>query len=209
LSASTRIPEPPPTADSTHIPESQRAAIVAVSGLQVGASKTVTFTLSEGLSGGTNTIYAVVDSDPAPTGAIQERRETDNISSPLVVEVVAGGGELPTPTPTATPVNPGSLVGRVRNEAGNPQANVAVWIIDEDDGSQAGITYSAFDGTYFFASVEAGSYTLNACIRIEDASNPGVFHDYWAAVPGVTILAGQTTTQNLFLELAPEGCSRP
>jgi hypothetical protein len=200
-------PSPEPVPASTHLPAAQRVAIVAVNGLQVNQVKTIDFTLGTGLNGGTSRIFAVVDSDPDPTGTIQERTETDNISTPL--QIVIGGGPGPTPTPTPAPVNPGSIAGRVRNEAGNPQANVEIRLYDESDNSLKAVGYSDFNGSYFFATVEADLYTMIACIRIEDANASGVFRDYWASVPGVAVAGGQTTTQNLFLQLAPQGCIRP
>jgi uncharacterized repeat protein (TIGR01451 family) len=200
-------PNPEPVPATTHLPEQQRSAIVAVSGLEVGATKIVTFTLSAGVNAGLNRIYVVADSDPGPIGVILERRENDNISTPLELQVESSGSN-PTPTPTATPVNPGSIAGRVRNEAGNPQANVGIWLYGPGNTEVAG-TYSAFDGSYFFAAIAPGNYDMLACIRIEDATNPGIYRDYWASVPAVPVQSGLTTTQNLFLQLAPAGCPRP
>jgi hypothetical protein len=197
-------PNPEPVPATTHLPEQQRNAIVAVSGLEVGATKIVTFTLGAGLNAGLNRIYVVADSDPGPIGVIRERRENDNISTPLQLQVESSGSN-PTPTPTATPVNPGSIAGRVRNEAGNPQANVGIWLYGAGNTEVAG-TYSAFDGSYFFAAIAPGSYDMLACIRIEDSTNPGIYRDYWASVPAVPVQSGLTTTQNLFLQLAPAGC---
>lgn len=201
-------PNPEPVPATTHLPAAQRNAIVAVSGLEVGAEKTVTFTLADGLEAGTNRIFGVVDSDPGPVGVILERRETDNVSTALELEVESSGGGSATPTPTATPANPGNIAGRVRNEAGNPQANVGIWLYNASS-AEVGTAYSGFDGSYYFASVSAGTYSMIACIRIEDSANPGIYRDYSATVPGVTVQSGFTTTQNLFLQLAPEGCPRP
>lgn len=199
-------PVPEPVAASTHLPAAQRAAIVAVNGLQIRQTKTVDFVLETGLNTGVNRIFAVVDSDPGPTGNIQERTETDNISTALQATIT---GSISTPTPTPAPANPGSVAGRVRNEAGNPQANVEIRLYDESDNSLDAVGFSDFNGSYFFASVAADRYSMMACIRIEASGSPGRFNDYWASVPGVVVVAGQTTTQNLFLQLAPEGCNWP
>lgn len=199
-------PDPEPVADSTHLPAAQRTALVAVNGLLVGQTKTIDFVLESGLNSGTNRIFSVVDSDPGPTGNIQERTETDNIST--VLQAVIDGSSA-TPTPTPVPANPGSVTGRVRNEAGNPQANVEIRLYHGSDNSLESIGFSDFNGTYFFASVAADSYNMMACIRIENTGAPGTFSDYWASVPGVVVTAGQTTTQNLFLQLVPERCRWP
>ena len=200
-------PQPAPTDGvTTHIDQSYREAIAAVSGLGVGQTRVVTFTVSDGFgSDGTHDVYAVVDSDPGPTGVIEERYENNNIAGPLSVNVEPGATPTPTPTatpgvtptPSPTPEEPGNIVGQtfVTSAGGGlqPQANVEVRLFDEASGNLMNTTYSDTEGNYFFSPVDPGSYTLTACVVIDSV-------EYFYSVSGVVVNAGLTTSEDLFLE---------
>jgi uncharacterized repeat protein (TIGR01451 family) len=221
-------PSPAPSSNDTHIDEEFRAAIVAVNGLAANATKTVTFTVESGFSmGGTHQVYAVVDSDPAPEGVIDtEHVETNNISNAVQVQAQAaptptptvtpsptvtptpGDGPSPTPSvtpsPTTTPTprpteQPGRLAILVYNEDGQPQANVELNLIDESDSTVVDTAHSSTSGTHLFEGVAPGTYTVTACIRIENV-------DYYAFVSGITVNSGTVLSRVLFLEEAPGGC---
>lgn len=200
-------PQPAPIDGvTTHIDSSYREAIAAVSGLGVGQTRVVTFTLSDGFdSEGTYELYAIVDSDPGPTGVIDERYENNNLAGPLTLEVEPGPTPTPTPTatpgatptPSPTPEEPGSIVGQTFVTAAGgslqPQANVEVNLFDEGSGTLIETTHSDTEGTYFFTSVDPGSYTLTACVVIDGT-------EYFYSVSGVVVNPGQATSEDLFLE---------
>ena len=200
-------PQPAPTdGATTHIDQSYREAIFAVSGLGLGQTRVVTLTVSDGFeSEGAYDVYAVVDSDPGPIGVIDERYETNNIAGPLSVDVVPGPTPTPTPTatpgatatPSPTPEQPGSIVGQTFVTAAGggqqPQAQVEVRLYDEASGDLLETTHSDTEGNYFFSGVNAGSYTLTACVVID-----GI--EYFYSVSGVVVNAGLPTSEDLFLE---------
>ena len=200
-------PQPAPTDGvTTHIDQSYREAIAAVSGLGVGQTRVVTFTLGDGFdSEGTYDIYAVVDSDPGPAGVIDERYENNNIAGPLTLNVEPGPTPTPTPTatpgatptPSPTPEEPGSVVGQTFVTAAGgglqPQAQVEVNLYDEATGDLVNTMYSDTEGNYFFSSVNPGSYTLTACVVIDGTA-------YFYSVSGVIVNPGEATSEDLFLE---------
>lgn len=208
-------PSPAPIGSDTHIDQSYRQTVVALNGLAQGASKTVTFTVEAGFStAGTHEVYGVADSDPAEVGQIKdEHDETDNISSALQVTVdpaftptptaspTAGSTATPTATPTPGPtVEPGSLFVSVQNEDAQPQGSAEVTVIDEDSGEPVATGYTDIFGNHLFESLQPGTYTVTACITIEN-------DDFFAFVTGVLIEPGAVAQRILFLEPAPGGCT--
>lgn len=208
-------PTPAPTGNSTHINSQFRHAVVALNGLAAGASKTVTFTVEAGFSAtGAHQVYAVADSDPGPTGVINEGdRETDNISQPRQVNVSAA--PTPTPTPSATPgatatptatatpgatQEPGGLIISVNNDEGQPQANAEITLLDEDSGDVVATGHSDSNGIYFFQNLVPGSYTATVCIVIENV-------DYSAYMTGIVVQPGTIAQRVLYIQPAPGGCA--
>ncbi len=200
-------PPQPPDGSTTHLPQKYRAELVAISGLAIGASQTISITAENGFSSpGSHVVYAVVDSDPGPFGIIDERKETDNVSPPLQVDVAIGPTPTPTPivpgptpTPTATPGTPGSLIGQAFLIASGgdpiPQAGVEVRVYD-GFAALGGITYSDIEGSYFFSDLNPDTYTISACIIIDSKS-------YSYTVAGVVVKPSQVTIEDLFLEPGP------
>ena len=194
-------PPAPPDPTTTHLPQNYRAELVAVSGLAVGASQTVSMTADNGFDlPGTHDVYVVVDSDPGPMGIIDERDETDNISPVLQLDIEAGTVITPpggTITPTATPGTPGSLIGQafLTTSGGQtlPQAGVEVRVYESVSGALTGITYTDTEGSYFFTAMNPEDYTISACIIIDAKS-------YSYTVTGVSVLAGLVTIEDLYLE---------
>ncbi|MDX1614531.1 MAG: CARDB domain-containing protein [Candidatus Promineifilaceae bacterium] len=202
-------PLPAPDATSTHISPTYRLELVALNGLPIGASRTLTLTARSGFGeSGPHDIYVVADSDPGPEGIITEGREGDNISDPLTVEVAVPAGVTPTPTstpgatptPDPAPAPTGALVGQafLFSPGGRilPQAGVQVRAFD-GGGAMAVETFTDADGSYMM-ELAPDSYTVTACIIIE-----GVSHNY--SVTGVEVTADQVTVEDLFLEEGPCG----
>lgn len=205
--------DPTPTPQkgvTSHISQDFRQALVGVNGLAAGASKTVTFTVEDGFeSGGNHVVYAVADSDPGPYGVIDvEEDELDNISDPLQVSVSVPTptpvptGPAPTPTNTPTPEpeqDPGTLVITVFTYDGQPQANARIEVIDESDGSTAAVGYSDLNGTHLFPDIPAGTYSVTACVTVENI-------DYYSFVTGIPVTSNSVTHRVLFLTRQPGAC---
>jgi uncharacterized protein YfaS (alpha-2-macroglobulin family) len=88
----------------------------------------------------------------------------------------------------------------VYNEEGQPQSNAEVNVIDESDGTVVATGHTNVNGNYLFQGLPPGTYTVTACIAIEDV-------DYYAFVTGVPITSGEVTQRVLFLSEAPGGCT--
>jgi uncharacterized repeat protein (TIGR01451 family) len=192
---SVYINPPPPPANATHIPATYRAAIAGVSGLQVNQSRTVTLTAAAGFPDvGTFQVYAVVDSDPSPTGIIAERHETNNITGPLSVTVSAAGD--PPPPPPGPGDDTGSLVGITwvpQPGLGDVQQPYTPVQAFNASGILVAQTESNRNGIYFFENLPVGAYTLVACITLDGLQ-------YYATVPGVPIPANALQEQDIYLE---------
>jgi hypothetical protein len=184
-------PSPAPTTGSTYISSTFKAASFAVSGLPVGASKVVTLTAYSGFPiSGTNTVYAVVDSDPEPEGQIDETDETNNISGVLNVDAqpcvdnCGGGNEI----------GDGILAGQafVPSVSGEllPQPSVYVLLVGPTI-TQTQFTFTNNNGTYVFTDLPTGSYTVSGCINIDGAT-------YFFSIP-VNIVSGLQHFQDLLL----------
>jgi uncharacterized repeat protein (TIGR01451 family) len=191
-------PDPDPTPDMTHIPADYRLAVVGINGLAVGESTVVTLTALNGLtSTGPHKIYAVVDSDPGPTGIINERFETNNIVGPLEIVVENEG------TPPDDPIPPGDetgyLIGTayIEDSGGQqlPQAMVLVRATHLASGAFYEF-YTTSEGVYGFGDLPVGTYTVTGCF-IEGNT------EYFASESGVMISEDVITEQDLVLDQMP------
>lgn len=190
-------PDPAPASDDTHISSDFRVAVVNISGLAVGASRVVTLTASAGFGDvGDNDVYAVVDSDPAPTGVIDELDETDNIAGPLAVFVEHEGTPPDDPPPYEGPT--GSLFGvtTIESQSGNrvPVSQATVRIFDAEGAEVVEAESSNADGEYYFAEAPEGVFTVTGCVIVDDV-------EHFLAVTGVVINEGEMTIRNLDLEV--------
>jgi hypothetical protein len=190
-------PNPAPVGSSTHISSTFRGASSIVPGLGAGSSSVITLTAFAGFPiSGTNTVYAVVDSDGPPDGVIDETNETNNISNPLSVQVQpcvnncggSGGGGT------------GILAGQiyVPSISGEllPQPNVFVFLVGPIPAiTQTQFTFTNQNGTYVFSNLVGGSYNVSGCIDIN-----GVF--YYLDVP-VTVIDGLVVQQDMILVEGP------
>ena len=187
---------PPPASGATHIPSTYRAtgAVVGISGLQAGETRQVTLTATGGVPTlGSHQIYAVVDSDPSPTGLINERLETNNIAGPLTV-VATEEGEPPPPLP------PADDTGNLQGFTFTPQPGLGpvqqpftpVYVYDSNNVLVA-YQNSAANGFYRFLNLPVGFYTVAACITLDGLQ-------YFALTPGVEILENTTTQFLIYME---------
>lgn len=184
-------PDPAPTTGSTHIDTTFKVASFAVNGISVGSSKVITLTAQSGFPiSGTNTVYAVVDSDPSPEGQIDETIETNNISSVFSIDVQpcvnnCGGGNQ---------TGNGILAGQafVPSVSGEllPQPNVYVLLVGPTI-TQTQFTFTNNNGTYVFSDLPTGSYTVSGCINIESTS-------YFFSI-AVNIVSGLQHFQDMLL----------
>jgi uncharacterized repeat protein (TIGR01451 family) len=193
---------PTPAVGATFIPETYRmtGAVVGISGLQRNESRLVTITAIAGLPNHTTTpiephrIYAVVDSDPSPTGLINERNETNNIAGPLQV-TVDFEGEAPPPPP-----EPGDEIGELRGTAYTEQPGLGlvqqpftpVYVYNE---SNILIDYmiSAQSGFYRFPTLPVGVYNVAACISLDGL-------EYFVLIPGIPLAANDILELDLTLQ---------
>jgi uncharacterized repeat protein (TIGR01451 family) len=154
-------PTPAPVVTSTtHISSTFRQDLATFTDLSAGASRTVTFTVeSLNVLTGTLPVYVVVDSDPAPNGAIAEMNETNNLAVGAL-EVL--DGTLPdSATGTLT------LTGQTRVRFGpnfvyelQPYVSVSVY----SGTTWLASTYSDANGNYAFSGLpEGGAYDIKAC----------------------------------------------
>ncbi len=187
-------PTPPPISGDTHISNTHRVRTQAVSNLAGNGGRTITFTVPAGFTGAyTHTVYSVVDSDPAPHGQVTGEEETNNISSPLMVDV----GQGLTPTPTATPPSSdsGSIDGisfvQLERDA-VPQFNIEMKAYYDDGLGNSALmatTFTDIYGLFSFpnlpAAEGASTYTLTGCIVIDGT-------EYFGAFPGITVPDGET-----------------
>ncbi len=181
-----------------HISSTYRQDVVAVNGLNAGASATVTFAVENlGAPAGTLPVYVVVDSDPAPEGAIPEINELNNVAATTLL-VLAGDSFSP-------PTGSTALTGRthVRSEAAPSyvvQQYVQVTVFGGSDWLAT--TFSDGSGTYHFGDLPelptGERYTITACFVQNGAS-------YSAILTGQSPPASGLWTRDL--ELVEGPCS--
>ncbi|HEX6386028.1 MAG TPA: TadE/TadG family type IV pilus assembly protein [Anaerolineae bacterium] len=152
---------------TSSIPITQSSGYSALSSLGSGASQIITITSQLGFKNSPvdHLVFGMVDS----LQAIPESIETNNISTPFAYNQVTPAF---TPTPTATP-NPNgtdTLSGVVRRLAGNwiPQFRAQVTLIDESTARIVATAESDVNGFYQFTNLPAGTYTIRACLIVDN-----------------------------------------
>lgn len=176
---------------TTHISSTYRQDLVAFTNLNAGASRTVTFTVeSLNVVTGTLPVYVVVDSDPAPEGAIGEMNEWNNLAAGELQVLEGTAAEPPTGTLT--------LTGTTRVRFGpnyvydlQPYVRVSVY----SGTTWLASAYSAADGSYAFDALPSGgTYDIKACFVQNGIS-------YFELVAGR--VPGDPWIENLWLEPGP------
>lgn len=170
----------------TTFPEANRLDVAVISRLDAGQSAALTLRAHHGFpNAAAYYIYALVDSDPSPEGAIREMAEDNNIVE-AVVAIAAREGGLPPDPPTGTQSLSGeTLIATDPNGASShPQPMVRVTVYDAAGGIRLASTLSNSSAVYQFSGLpSAATYYAEATITID-----GVTY----AFSGLVSPAGQT-----------------
>jgi hypothetical protein len=164
---------------TTHIPLVYSSGYQGVSGLLGQTSRALTITAPFGFHNEpeNHVIYGMVDS----LRQIVEVNEENNVSTPAFYDQVTPAA---TPTATSTPeIGDNSVRGLVLariNNTLNPQARAQVRLLDAITGEVVLTTITDTLGRYAFLDVPDGTYTINACISIDDT-------EYFGSYPAVQV----------------------
>ena len=155
------------TPGTVRIPVSQSSGYAAVSALAGGASRVITITSELGFENEPqqHQVYGMVDS----LEQIVESIETNNISDPLVVTDVRQGA---TPTPSPTPGGTDQISGIVQVLISDlsPQHRAVVKLINESSMAWIASDITDPNGYYEFTNIPAGTYSVTACVTIDNKS---------------------------------------
>ncbi|RMG95496.1 MAG: hypothetical protein D6706_11915, partial [Chloroflexi bacterium] len=163
----------PTTIFSTTIPIAQSSGYVAVSSLAGKTSRVLTITSQIGFQNQptNHMVYGMVDS----IEEIVEPIESNNISTPFSIDYVTPAN---TPTPTPTPIGGGidTISGVVRslNVEWLPQFRAIVSLIDESTSTVVATTLTDQNGFYQFNNLPAGTYSVTACVTIDNQTHFGI-----------------------------------
>ncbi|WP_420642333.1 TadE/TadG family type IV pilus assembly protein [Candidatus Leptofilum sp.] len=170
------------------IPLSESDGYSAVSGLGGGESQTVIVNAPFGFANNptNHQVYGMVDS----VLQIPENIETNNVTDPLTVNNVTPAA---TPTPTPDLVGDSELSGLVRALVGTylPQFRAEVFLTDESSSLIVAKTATDENGYYVFDTVPPGTYTVHACILIDNVQYFGLRTGRTPPNPYVDIYAAQ------------------
>lgn len=161
---------------TTTIPITESDGYMAISGLSGGESRVVTIIAPFGFGNtpSTHLAYGMADS----LTQIAETNETNNISSPLIVQVTPAV----TPIPTSTPGGSSEISGgtfRLDDEV-ILQPRTQVRLIDDASGTVIAVTESDENGFYIFDNVPVpgSAYTVAGCITIDNG-------DWYGTLSGI------------------------
>lgn len=181
--------DPNPTTILTdRIPLTQSDGYSAVSGLAGGESQTIIVNAPYGFENNptSHQVYGMVDS----VLQVPEIIETNNVTDPRTVLNVTPAA---TPTPTPDLVGNSELSGLVRALVGTylPQFRAEVFLTDESTSLVVARTSTDENGFYAFNTVPAGTYTVHACILIDNVQYFGLRTSRTPPNPYVDIYAAQ------------------
>lgn len=148
------------------IPLEESDGYLAVNGLGSGASKTLTITVPFGFSGGASDpreVWSMVDT----LEQHDELHESNNIGGPTYL---SGLPSSPPYTPTPAPAGSELVSGIVRAVFGgpaSPQIRAQVWLVN-DSSVVVSTTFSDRDAYYQFNNIEAGTYSVWACVPLDN-----------------------------------------
>lgn len=149
------------------IPLYQSDGYAAVASLAGGSTKTIIVSVPYGFESSANVnreVWVMIDS----LEQIDELHEWNNIGGPTYITGLTASTP---PTPTPAPSGSESVSGLVRTVPGGPtipQARAQVWLVNSSSVAVAS-TFSGLDAFYQFTNVEAGTYSIFACIQIENS----------------------------------------
>lgn len=161
----------PVLAATTHLTETNRLDAAMVSGLDIGESIDLTLRAENGFAIiGTHHVYALVDSDPGPSGEIVEMYETNNLAY-TTIEVIEGTTEPPPPEGEQV------LSGETYISSGNDEEGgvitlqplVKIDIFDVAGGALLGTAYSNYPGAnYQFTNLpDAAEFYVEASVTVD------------------------------------------
>ncbi len=163
----------PTTILADRIPLTESDGYSAVSGLPGGESRTVIINAPFGFENSptNHQVYGMVDS----VLQIQEVSETNNVTNPRTVLNVTPAA-TPTPTPTPNIVGDSEISGVVFALRGTylRQFRADVFLTDESTSQIVSRTTTDENGFYIFDTVPVGTYTVHACIVIDNSQYFGL-----------------------------------
>lgn len=145
---------------------------MGVSNLAGRTSRVITITAPLGFANepDPHLAYSMVDS----LLQVSESDETNNVSELLVVRDVT---PAPTPTPTATPsFGTDNISGQALSYIFQwlPQPRAIIRLVNESNGVTVRSTQSLRNGSFIFANVPTGTYTIIACALVDNRTYAGI-----------------------------------
>lgn len=178
----------PTTILTDRIPLAESDGYSAVNSLGGGESQTVIVNAPFGFANSptNHQVYGMVDS----VLQISEINETNNVTDPRTVLNVTPAA---TPTPTPNLTGDSELSGLVQALIGIylPQFRAEVFLTDESTSLIVARTSTDENGFYIFDTVPPGTYTLHACIVINNIEYYGLRTGRTPPNPYVDIYAAQ------------------
>lgn len=158
------------TSETESIPLSESDGYSAVSGLEAGSSRTITIEVPAGFPNlpQEHLVYGMVDS----VQQVDEFVEVNNISEPYEIDDVV---QAATPTPVATAIGGDQVISGVVKAFTTelvPQWRASVQVIS--GGAIFASGYTDGNGYYEFDTIPAGSYSVKACVQIDNQTYSGM-----------------------------------
>lgn len=178
----------PTTILTDRIPLTESDGYSAVNSLFGGESRSIIINAPFGFENNptNHQVYGMVDS----VLQVPEVSETNNVTNPRTVLNVTPAA---TPTPTPDLVGDNEISGQVRALIGIylPQFRAEVFLIDESTSLILDRTTTDENGFYIFDTVPLGTYTVQACIVIDNNQYFGLRTGRTPPNPYVDIYAAQ------------------
>jgi len=161
----------PTTILTDRIPLVQSDGYAAVSSLAGGASRVITITSPYGFTNNptNHQVYGMVDS----VLQIDEVSEINNVTNPLTVNNVTPAA-TPTPTVPSSGIDEISGFALIVTDKAIPQFRAFITLLSGTTIIDTAVT--DVNGYYQFDNVGAGTYSVSACVQIDDSEWYGVIN---------------------------------
>lgn len=161
----------PTTIMTDRIPLVQSDGYAAVSSLAGGASRVITITSPYGFTNSptNHQVYGMVDS----VLQIVEVSEINNVTNPLTVNNVTPAA-TPTPTVPSSGIDEISGFALIVTDKAIPQFRAFITLLSGTTVIDTAVT--DVNGYYQFDNVGAGTYSVSACVQIDDSEWYGVIN---------------------------------
>lgn len=161
----------PTTIMTDRIPLVESDGYVAVSSLAGGASRVITITSPFGFTNSptNHQVYGMVDS----VLQIDEVSEINNVTNPLTVNNVTPAA-TPTPTVPSSGIDEVSGFALIVTDKAIPQFRAFITLLSGTTVIDTAVT--DVNGYYQFNNVAPGSYSVSACVQIDDSEWYGVIN---------------------------------